>query len=86
MSRLYDDLRAQFEDAKLSVAEARAELAKEPVIKGQRGGSRPSPWHYMLRDRETNLVRLARLLADAKEGADTATQRDAAILKMVRDA
>ena len=55
-------LTAEFEETIALVKELRSKHREEPVLKGQRGGPRPSPYYNMMREQQEHLVRLARLI------------------------
>lgn len=70
------DLTTEFRETLEFVREARAQLREEPIVGTARAGRRPSPWHYILRDREAHLIRLARLLpGEAAEDLEAELER-----------
>jgi hypothetical protein len=52
MNEILEGLRGELAEAEAMLTEARVAFRDEPVVQSQRGGGRPSPWHYILRDRE----------------------------------
>ena len=52
MNEILERLQGELAEAEAMLEEARVAFRDEPVVLSQRGGGRPSPWHYILRDRE----------------------------------
>lgn len=52
----------EFDETVALVKKARRKVKDDPVIEGQRGGAKCSPWVIVLRDQQAHLVRIARIL------------------------